>query len=267
MNKGKVKEIFKLISTVLSWTALTILIIIGGFLVYYIIAANVYASRGEAYKPYVSLYTIISPSMTPKIKLYDVIINVRVDDKDDLKVGDIITFTSSSSLTEGYTITHRIVEIIEIDGEKQFKTKGDANNSNDAALVSMSQVHGKTIMKIPQLGRVQFLLASKGGWFFLILIPALGIIVYDILKLFKIVGVKKKVEEIVNKEEIIDYDKIQEENARKEELLRKLSKEEREQEVTQRLEQIKEDYQEIVGSQNDMELPKVKEDNNEEEYK
>lgn len=264
MNKGKAKSIFKTITTVLSWTALVILIIIGGFLVYYVISANVYASRGEEYKPKVSLYTIISPSMTPKIKVYDVIINVRVDDREDIKVGDIITFTSSSSLTEGYTITHRVVDTQDVDGEIKYKTQGDANNAPDAALVGFDQIHGKTIMRIPQLGRIQFLLASRGGWFFLILIPALGIIIYDILKLFKIVGVKNKVEEIANEEEKPDYEKIKFEQERKEKLKKKMSKEERELEVTQRLEKIKEDYEDIVGPQESIFLPKKKEETDEE---
>ena len=73
------KAISKTVVTILSWVLFGILVLIIGFLVYYLIAANAYAVKGEKYEPKFSLYTIVSPSMEPKIKVYDVVVNTRID--------------------------------------------------------------------------------------------------------------------------------------------------------------------------------------------
>ena len=79
------------------------------------------------------------------------------------------------------------------------------------------------IFKIPQLGRVQKILASKGGWLVFILIPALYIIGRDILRLTKLSSIKAtatKMSEPKRK----DPKKEKEEAIRKAELKRKLLK-------------------------------------------
>ena len=222
-KKGTFKQIFKFITDVISWTCLCLLIIIGVCMAYYVIAAKIYASKGEEYKPYFSLYTIISPSMEPNIKVYDVILDTRVDDPKDIKVGDVITFVSTSSLSNGMTITHRVVDIVETDQGLRFVTKGDNNQSPDGAYALPENVIGKTLLRIPMLGRVQFLLANKGMWLILIVIPALGIIVYDILKLFKTSSLKGKLENMISEDEPIDKEaQRQREENRKKELKEKL---------------------------------------------
>ena len=226
-KKGKAKRVFKYITDVISWTCLCILILIGALLVWYFISAKIYASKGEKYTPYFSLYTIISPSMEPNIKVYDVILDTRVDDVNTIKEGDIITFISSGNLSSGMTITHRVVEVLHTDEGLRFRTKGDNNQTADGALVIPENVLGKTLLRIPMLGRVQFLLASKGCLLIFILIPAVGIIVYDIIKLFRVKDVSDKVEEVIQdkpEDKILEEQKMIEEN-RKQELIEKLNKE------------------------------------------
>lgn len=226
-KKGKAKRVFKYITDVISWTCLCILILIGALLVWYFISAKIYASKGEKYTPYFSLYTIISPSMEPNIKVYDVILDTRVDDVNTIKEGDIITFISSGNLSSGMTITHRVVEVLHTDEGLRFRTKGDNNQTADGALVIPENVLGKTLLRIPMLGRVQFLLASKGGLLIFILIPAVGIIVYDIIKLFRVKDVGDKVEEVIQdkaEDKVLEEQKMIEEN-RKQELIEKLNKE------------------------------------------
>ena len=72
------KQITKTIAMILSWTIFSLLVLIIGFLVYYLVSANIYASKGEKFEPIFSLYTIVSPSMEPNIKVYDVILNTNV---------------------------------------------------------------------------------------------------------------------------------------------------------------------------------------------
>jgi signal peptidase len=50
------------------------------------------------------------------------------------------------------TVTHRVVEVVTIDGVNYFRTKGDANDSSDPALVPPEDVVGLVTYAIPYLG-------------------------------------------------------------------------------------------------------------------
>ena len=217
-NKGKVKDflirirnfrnriketyICKLISKILSFfgtVILIFLIIIGSLMFYYNSKAKAYEKRGVTYIPPFGVYTIISGSMNPSIKVYDVVISVNENDLSKIKVGDIITFISTWEVNYGLTVTHRVVGITKnTAGEYQFTTKGDNNQSADGAPVTQENFVGKVVMRIPQLGRLQFFLATRIGWFVVIFIPALGVIIYDLYKLFKLLVLKKELNEVVD---------------------------------------------------------------------
>lgn len=192
-NNSK-KSIFKLIADILTWTIFAILMIVAAFLIYYVIANAVYSKKGERFKPIVSLYTIISGSMLPTIKVYDVVVNLRVDDPSKLHEGDVITFISQSKINYGDTITHRINKITYDNGTYYFTTKGDNNLVPDESPVEFNNIIGKVILKIPQLGQAQFFLLKQGSKLFLILIPSFGILIYDLLKMLNLVDTKKKVD-------------------------------------------------------------------------
>ncbi len=190
------KKIFKLISKILTYTLLSILLIILGLLILYVLSTKIAEKKGEM-PPY-GLYTIISPSMTPNINVYDVVIVKKVDTS-TLKIGDIITFYSTNEYFGNTPITHRIVEIIEKeDGSIVYRVKGDYNDAPDKELVLSSNILGRVRFRIPQLGRVQFYLASKGGWIIAILIPALAVIAYDIYKILRLFLLKSKILSLKN---------------------------------------------------------------------
>ena len=159
--------------------------------------------------------------MEKTLNIYDVIVNVKVKSPNDIKVGDIITFISSSASSKGMTITHRVIEISEDEnGNKVFKTKGDNNTSPDPKPAVFENIIGKVIFKIPQLGRLQSILTTKGGWLILVVIPAFIIIIYDILKLLRLYGAEKSIEEVNNqdlkkKEKEIETKKVIEEKLTK----------------------------------------------------
>ncbi|MCI8394316.1 MAG: signal peptidase I [Bacilli bacterium] len=209
-NYNRFKHVTKLIANIISWTVLVILLILASFLLYYYIANKIYASKGEQYSPYIGLYTIVSPSMTPNLNVYDVIVDVKVKKPEDIKVGDIITFISTSSISKGYTVTHRVVAILETENGKEYKTQGDNNLSPDTATVEFKNVLGKVILKVPQLGRIQYFLSSSYGWLLIVVIPALIVIISDIIKIIKLSGAKKKVNvalETEEKKELIEKQK------------------------------------------------------------
>lgn len=192
-NKGK-KSVFRMIADIISWTIFALLMLLAAFLIYYVIANAVYSKKGERFKPIVSLYTIISGSMLPTIKVYDVVVNLRVDDPSKLHEGDVITFISQSKINYGDTITHRINKITYDNGNYYFTTKGDNNLVPDESPVEFNNIIGKVILKIPQLGQAQFFLLKQGSKLFLILIPSFGILIYDLLKMLNLVDTKKKVD-------------------------------------------------------------------------
>lgn len=219
-------KMFKVVGKILSWALFVILLIAAVFLLYYFVATKIYAAKGSGYEPKFSIYTIASGSMVPKIKVYDAIVNVRVDTPNDIEVGDVITFVSTSLISPGKTITHRVIAITQDeDGKVCYQTQGDANAIPDQACAKYNNIIGKVIFKIPQLGRVQKLLATKGGWLVFILIPALYIIGRDILRLTKLSNIKATATKM-NEPKKKDPKKEKEERLRKEELKRKLLKNE-----------------------------------------
>ena len=186
-KKTSLTEIFKFFSTIISWTVFVLLLICAAFLIYYFIAVKVYVAKGSGHEPKFSLYTIITPSMTPNINVYDVVIDVKVDKPEDIKINDVITFYSSIPGVRNGTITHRVIAINkDVNGKYKYLTKGDYNLVDDGVDVEFDKIVGKVALRIPQLGRVQFFMASKLGWLLVILLPALYIILKDILRIIKL---------------------------------------------------------------------------------
>lgn len=190
-NYLKIKEALTYVGKLLSTAVLILLIIIGMFLVYYVIAARIVIKNPE-YKPLFSLYNIATGSMEPNIKVDDVIVNIRVKSPESIKVGDVITFNSTSSISKGLTVTHRVINIIKNDdGTYEYVTKGDFNPSADSATAKYDDIIGKVAIKLPAVGKIQGFIATKMGWFIVVLLPALGVIIYDVMKIIKLLYNKK----------------------------------------------------------------------------
>lgn len=129
-----------------------------------------------------------SGSMEPTIMTGDVIVIAKAT---SYQKNDVITFQDS----EKSITTHRIYEVDEIGGEKQFITKGDANRAQDNNVVSANQIMGKVVLTIPRLGYFIFFLRSKIGVVIFLIIPACLIVVDEIINIIKQVQSKKKVSE------------------------------------------------------------------------
>lgn len=204
-----IRKVYKIISKIFVYLMTIFLVIVVFMFVAYFIDMGINAKNHNSKQPLFNAYVIVSPSMEPNIKINDAVVIKRTD-KDKLKKGDIITFTSSDSRYYGLTITHRINEIKKLkNGDVLFRTKGDNNNTVDASLVTYDNVYGKVIFKIPMIGYIQSILKTPYGWLFLVIIPCLSIIIYDFTKILRVVNgnssVKKKEKKIIPKEEIIGY--------------------------------------------------------------
>ncbi len=128
--------------------------------------------------PGYNLYLVRSESMTPALKIGDLIVTGPLNGpiNGELKPGTIVTYEHSNEL-----ITHRLQSI---DGTA-LVTKGDAVEDPDPWLVTVSNVKGIYLFKIPYVGFVTNFVQSKFGWFLTIIIPAALLVaglVKDILR-------------------------------------------------------------------------------------
>ncbi len=201
-TKISAQDIWKYLSTVVSWTVFTLLIMVAILLIYYAISIVLYNNFGDKFAPKFSLYTIMSGSMVPNIQVHDVVINTRVDSPDELGINDVITFTSVSPETTGTTITHRIVSIINDENGVSYVTKGDANPIQDTSPVPFHNVIGKVSLKIPLLGGIQVFVAQRFGWLLLLLFPAICILLKEPIKkiLYKGVNVDNYITDKIDEE-------------------------------------------------------------------
>ena len=192
-RRKKIKFYINKALKLLSGAIIVVLIFLGIFFSYYFLSLKAYEKNPTVNIPKFGLYTIISPSMEPKIKVYDVVVDLNLFNQNSIKKGDVITFVSNSNVSKGLTVTHRVVEVVSNpDGTKSYVTKGDNNLKTDQATVNYNDILGKVLFKVPQLGRLQFLIANKFGWILVILLPALGVIIYDFIKLFKLLTFNNK---------------------------------------------------------------------------
>ena len=216
-KKGIINRIFKLLLNV----AISFVCIIALVLLYYVFSAQIH-SNDENYKPYISFYTIVSPSMNPVIKVYDVVVNVKPSNPDDIKVGDIITYVSTNPTSLGMTITHRVVAVYKNNnGNYEYQTQGDNNSEADSVLVTYSHIIGKKILIVPALGKVQFLLANKRNWLFLLLIPVAIFVFKDLYELLELFGLRRKVDAITGEITEPEFVQQKEKEALRKEIIRK----------------------------------------------
>lgn len=190
--KEKVKPL-KFISSVISYALFIWLLLIGLTLLVYIADIKIRAAKGDNSPPTYNAYVVLTGSMVPEILPNDVVITKKRDPK-DLEVGDIITFVSSDPRLSNIIVTHRIKTKFEdiTTNKYSFETKGDYNNTADFTLAEGDNIIGEVIFKIPKLGYIQQLLATKGGLIIVVLIPCLAILSYDIVKLCMRITKKKK---------------------------------------------------------------------------
>lgn len=151
MNK-KLKKVLKACSSLIVAIVLIFAILVAGVRVFGL-----------------KVYTVLSPSMEPEYKT-GALIYVKGVDPEKLKAGDVITF----AISDETTVTHRIVEVIRgDDGALYFRTKGDANNTEDSGSVHQDNVLGKPIFKIPYLGYMAAFVTQPPGMY---LSVAIGLI-------------------------------------------------------------------------------------------
>lgn len=92
-----------------------------------------------------------SESMTGTIDKGDAIVFVQYKEQ-KIKNDDILIFNS-----EGRMIIHRVVDIKNVNNEKRYYTKGDANSQNDDGYVTNAQIIGVYKFRVKDIGYLTLL--------------------------------------------------------------------------------------------------------------
>ncbi len=120
------------------------------------------------------VYTVLSGSMEPAYHTGS-LIYVKSVPYTELESGDVITFM----LDEDTVATHRIVEVVpdEEDAEVlRYRTKGDANESEDGSLVHYKNIIGTPVFTIPGLGYFANFIQNPPGTYIAISVGAILIL-------------------------------------------------------------------------------------------
>lgn len=101
-------------------------------------------------------YTVLTGSMAPALEPGTLIV-VRPVGAEQVAVGDVVTYQLRSGEPE--VVTHRVVSVgVNGDGERIFRTRGDANSVADETWVRSVQLRGEVWYSLPHLGRVSTLM-------------------------------------------------------------------------------------------------------------
>ncbi len=175
MNRAT--KIASRIGTVLLCLVLAVAVI---FLVF-----QVFASKGRSlpggYRPLI----VLSGSMEPAMPVGSAVLTKRVSPT-SVGVGDIITFAQVRSAgTTRLFVTHRVVRVIEDEGQLSFVTKGDANNTNDQTAVSGDRLIGRVVLVMPLVGHLTEFVRSPIGLILMVLLPGAILIAWGGLRFDK----------------------------------------------------------------------------------
>lgn len=155
------------------------------------------------------ILSVMSGSMEPAIKTGSVVI---IFPRNSYSAGEIITFKQFKENKDVFT-THRLASIEEKDGNKIFKTKGDANEEGDFEPIEPGSVVGKVVLAVPYLGYAISSIKSLPGLLLIIVVPAV-IIIYEQVKV-----IHGEAKEILNKK--IEEKKILNKKSRSKKIIKK----------------------------------------------
>ena len=115
-------------------------------------------------------FTILSGSMTPTIKVGDVVVDQSIAPL-SARLGDVVTFKSPDDSSR--LITHRVIRMRAIGDTVSFVTRGDANTGVERWSVPEDGRIGRVVYHIPKVGYVANVAGSRLGRLLFLVLPAL----------------------------------------------------------------------------------------------
>jgi len=132
---------------------------------------------------------VISGSMEPTIHTGSIVV-VKPEKK--YLPGEIITFGKDAK--KDIPVTHRIVEMRAQEGKYVYRTKGDANSTEDMKEISENIIIGKVLFSVPLLGFIFDFVKKPIGFILLVILPSMIVILGEVEKISKEIRSKKKKE-------------------------------------------------------------------------
>lgn len=129
---------------------------------------------------------VLGGSMEPTYHIGSVLFVRRVN-PESVQVGNVITFASPNSVPgrEGTLTTHRVISIDRSSGQPIFRTKGDANRSDDDWSVPADTVVGQGMFTVPYVGYFSNFVRSRTGFLALVIVPGILFIILEILSIVR----------------------------------------------------------------------------------
>lgn len=155
--------------SIISYVLLTLAIILCAVVVFQVITQGYVQIFGY------SMFRVVTPSMEPELPVGVFIISQKVNIQ-DINEGDIISFASLESYMKGSIVTHRVVDIKEVNGKLSLVTRGDANNSVDGYYVTEDNLVGKVVFNTKEdnfLVKAYKFITQKHIFFLIIILPML----------------------------------------------------------------------------------------------
>ena len=104
------------------------------------------------------VFAIRGQSMSPTIPMGAAIVVVERP-IDEIEVGDIVTWRAAN----GAYVTHRVLQVVEENGELFVQTKGDANDSPDPSAVPADAIVGVVEAWVPAAGFALIMMSTPTG--------------------------------------------------------------------------------------------------------
>ena len=109
-------------------------------------------------------------------------------DYDNLKVGDIVTFQMRADDNTMVLNTHRIIEIVDVEGVKKYRTQGDNPEATvDSTLKLPGDIKAVYITHINGLGKALNWIRDGYNFIYVIIIPLGLLLIYNIYLVAQIV--------------------------------------------------------------------------------
>ncbi|HAT84185.1 MAG TPA: signal peptidase I [Clostridiales bacterium] len=163
-EQSKAKKIYNVASTV-------VVALIFVFMIVVVAVMLIQKNNGGESKIFgYYMYDVLTDSMSGTIEPGDVIMCKAVEDVNELKEGDIITFKAPNG---NYNETHRIIGIArnEDGSVKYFKTKGDNAKEADSWELNPENVKAKYVKKSVFIGGLRRFMKHWYGYVVVVVIP------------------------------------------------------------------------------------------------
>ena len=132
-------------------------------------AAALAASLGPQLLGYSSV-VVYGGSMADSISAGSIAVTEEVQ-PENVGVGNVIVFHPPAASANSPPLMHRVVSVREENGQRFFRTKGDANQTPDPVEVALQDAGSRVVYTVPYVGYLVHFAQTLLGWLLLVALP------------------------------------------------------------------------------------------------